>query len=648
MDPRPAVPSVVILGGEGPLSNRIADAFRASGQGSASVNPTADAPADPTAEPGPAPYLGVRSISAREGLEDRLREALGPQNAERAPRTVVYLAEQRLPTASGPDLHDAESVFELCAELEVNHLLVVSSAAVDEPSHHHPGYLVEGRRAPRRLGNPIPDLWLELERLARQLFGGRRLTLLRPSAVLVPGGRDFWSRLFRRRWALTLPGFDPTLQLLSADDLARALVTLWRADLDRSGMAPKPSPSTPEEIAPGEIAESATEVFHLAPSGAIPLSRALASTGTLRLSVPRSLQWPARKLLAPFGLAAPIEQLDYLRYPWTVSAEKIRRRHGFEPHCSSAAALRALHGTAESASESAAESAARDDADRFDPFGLDRGYVRRLSATLFRFLRDTWWRIEHRGLHHVPSTGPAVLTGVHRGFQPWDGVMAMDLVARQRGRQIRFLTHPSLLKFPFLAPYMIKMGGVPANRTSGDWVLEQGEIMAIFPEGIRGAFRLYGPDIYRIGKMGRAEYVRFALRHRAPIVPFVTVGSAEIFPIWKNLHWPWWQRLTEWPCFPLTPTLGTVPLPSKWHTVFLEPISTEGYGPDAEHDRDLVAQLSALVVERMQSELDRLQARRRWRFWGSLFDHRERGTKGSVGPRPIEAVIDTVDAAREA
>ncbi|MEM8994927.1 MAG: 1-acyl-sn-glycerol-3-phosphate acyltransferase, partial [Acidobacteriota bacterium] len=414
--------------------------------------------------------------------------------------------------------------------------------------------------------------------------------LLRPTPTLVPGGVDFWSRRVRRRWALTAPGYDPTVQLLDVDDLTRAV----SAALERPPAA-------------GEAA-----IYHVAPSAPVSLAAALRRARTLRLPVPLTLQSPVRALLAPFRRAAPLRQMDWTRHPSTVSDEKIRRELDVEPRYSSLAAIDRCRapGTPPSPSPDLSP----------DPFGLDPDYHRRLSSTLFRFLQRLWWRIDYRGLEHIPERGPAVLAGVHRGFQPWDGVMAMDQIARSRGRFMRFLVHPALVKPPVLAPYMQKLGGVPACRANAEWVLGGGGLLGIFPEGIRGAFRRYGPDIYSLGNFGRDEYVRFAIRSGAPIVPFVTVGSAEIFPILGGIHWPWWRRVVEWPYFPITPTMGTVPLPSKWHTRFLEPVPTAHLGPTAAEDRETVRALSASVKARMAAALEDLLARRRHRFWGALAD----------------------------
>jgi 1-acyl-sn-glycerol-3-phosphate acyltransferase len=317
------------------------------------------------------------------------------------------------------------------------------------------------------------------------------------------------------------------------------------------------------------------------------------------------------------------EILEYLRYSWTISGRKMERELGFRPQHSSVEALLQLHGNR-------AETRATVE---FDLFGMDKDYIRFYGKTLFRFLSDFYWRIEDRGMEYIPAEGRALLVGMHRGFMPFDGVMALHTIVKKTGRYPRFLTHPGLLKFPFLANFMTKLGGVVACQESADRVLESNELLGIFPEGIHGAFTHYR-DAYKLQAFGRDAFVKLALRHQAPIVPFVTVGSAEIFPIFGKIKLRRWTRYTEWPCIPITPTfpLVPVPLPSKWHTQFLPPISTDQYPPDAADDRALVKAISREVRMRMQQAVDDMLARRNSVFFGSIFDRRPDESQSKPAP----------------
>lgn len=506
----------------------------------------------------------VRRLAESPQVErcDLLREEESEELTERLNGfdAVVYV-----PTAGRSgllDLEHTQAVFDACLAAGVREVTVLSSAAVHEPSHHHPGWVDEERLAPLRHGNRVAASWRRLEALAQESLGQRddvALTILRPVTVPVTGVvNNPVGRLLTGNLALSLPGHDPSVQLLALDDLAEAVTRV--VETGRSGGG----------------------IWHVAPEHPVPLRKAIRRAGVRRLPIPRWIQ----------RLFRPDDELAYIRYSWTVSGDRFARDFGFIP--------KPAH-------------------EPFDEWGLDTDYIAAFERTLFRFLHDVYWRIELAGLEHLPREGAAVLTGVHRGFQPWDGVMAVVAVRRATGRTPRFLLHPTLVKLPFLANYMTKLGGVHACRENADRLLARGDLLGIFPEGIRGAFSYYR-DAYQLKRFGRDEFVKMALANRAPIVPFVTVGSAEIYPILGKLHWRWWKRWAEWPCLPITPTLGTVPLPSKWHTRFLPPIHVERrYGPEAASDPEVVKALSGEVRQAMKEALEEILSRRKSIFWGSVF-----------------------------
>ena len=517
-------------------------------------------------------------------------ELLQDQHAD----TVVY--SPPLLRSMMPDLMDAETIFQHCSRAGVRQLILLSSAAIYVPGPSHPGHVSESRLLARNEKGALANRWAELESLAVLYFGDQadtKLAILRPVAMPLPNGADYFSRLFTGRVAVVLPGHDPSLQVLSPEDLASAIACA--------------------------IEREAEGIYNIAPDGVITLRAALRLVESRRLPISRVAQRMARAALAPFRLASPIGQLEYIRYSWTISNRKLKRELAWTPRRSSVEALRdfrvAEKGYVKSHKLTSLE---------FDDYGMDKRYIAAFGRTLFKFLHDHYWRVEVKGINHLPREGRAVLVGVHRGFMPWDAVMALYLIARNLGRYPRFLIHPGLIKFPFLFNFHTKLGGIIACQENADYVLERKEMLAIYPEGIRGAFSLYR-DAYRLGKFGRDEYVKMALRNRAPIIPFVTLGSAEIFPIIGKLNWNWWKRHTEWPFFPLTPTwpFVPVPLPSKWHTQFLSPIHVENrYPPEAADDPATVRAISQEVRSCMEETIRELLGRRKSIFFGSIFDEK--------------------------
>ncbi|HEU4390067.1 MAG TPA: 1-acyl-sn-glycerol-3-phosphate acyltransferase [Blastocatellia bacterium] len=507
--------------------------------------------------------------------------------------TVVYSPPLRGARSGAPDLADAETVFQRCASLSIKSFILLSSAAIYGASHHNPGLISESRTQSGSVRHVLGGRWADLEGLASIYLGGHsgmRLTILRPAAMPLRGGTDYFSRLFRRSLAITLPGHDPSIQILSSEDLATAICCAIEAK--RAG------------------------VYNVAPDTAVPLRVALKLSRSKRVPVARWLQRFTRAALAPLRLAHPIRQLDYIRYSWTISNRKIKEELGFVP--------------ARTSSEAIAAFAARDSSDvrscdlgcrEYDDFGMDKDYIAGYGRTMFKFLHDYYWRIEVNGLERVPRDGRAVLVGVHRGFMPWDGVMALHLLARKLNRYPRFLIHPTLVKFPFLFNFMTKLGGIIACQENADYVLQRDGMLGMFPEGIHGAFTLYR-DAYRLGRFGRDEFVKMALRNSAPLVPFVTVGSAEIFPILKKIRWRWWERLLEWPCLPITPTFPflPVPLPSKWHTQFLAPLHIEKWHPPEDADDPVIVRMiSNEVRSQLEEAIKRIRSQRKSIFYGSVF-----------------------------
>lgn len=489
-----------------------------------------------------------------------------------------------LPTADAmlPDQTEARRVLEHATKVSGRHFVLLSSAAAYGIGANRQALAAEDYSLAGCESQKICEQWRSLERLATTALKDKApLTILRPCPIAECSA--FPASLLSHRLVTTLPGHDPVFQFLSVSDLARAILCV--------------------------LERHACGTFNIAPDNVVPLHQAIRILGSTRLAFPRTLQ----------RMAHGAERLEYLRYSWTISGEKIKRELGFLPQHSSVTALLQVHGSKAEAKQAA----------EFDLFGMDKDYIRFYGKTLFKFLSEFYWRIEDRGMEYIPAQGRALLVGMHRGFMPFDGVMALHTIVKKTGRYPRFLTHPGLLKFPFLANFMTKLGGVVACQESADRVLESDEVLGIFPEGIHGAFTLYR-DAYKLQGFGRDAFVKLALRHRAPIVPFVTVGSAEIFPIFGKIKSRRWTRYADWPFIPIT---TPVPLPSKWHTQFLPPISTEQYGPEAAEDRAVVRAISREVRLSMQQAVDDMLARRKSVFFGSIFERSQ--DEGQSKPLPV-------------
>lgn len=248
-------------------------------------------------------------------------------------------------------------------------------------------------------------------------------------------------------------------------------------------------------------------------------------------------------------------------------------------------------------------------------YGLDEGF-REAVKPFFTFLYRYWWRVEAIGLENVPDEGRVLMVSNHSGILPWDGSMiaaAIDL-EHPNPRIARPLVLNWFPTLPFVSVLLERSGALLGTPENAERLLEEDELVLVFPEGIGGVGKLF-KNRYRLARFGRGGFARSALRTGAPIVPVAVVGAEEIYPMLGRSKIM--ARLLKFPFFPITPTwpwlglLGTVPLPTKWVIGFGEPIETVSLGPESADDLSLVAELSDLVRNRIQAMLLEQLAQRR-------------------------------------
>jgi 1-acyl-sn-glycerol-3-phosphate acyltransferase len=242
-----------------------------------------------------------------------------------------------------------------------------------------------------------------------------------------------------------------------------------------------------------------------------------------------------------------------------------------------------------------------------DEWGFDEEFTESVFP-LLETMYDRWWRVEAEGVRNVPAHGRALLVANHAGILPWDATMMGVSLLREHPlpRYPRFLVLDWAFELPYVGSTIRKVGGVPASPYNAMRLLEQEQLVAVFPEGVKGTSKDF-KDRYRLQRFGRGGFVELALRTQSPIVPVAVVGSEEIYP--KIGELPLLARILGAPFFPVTPTfpllgpLGAVPLPSRWRIEFCDPIDVSRYGPDAAEDRALVFELSEQVRDTIQKKL---------------------------------------------
>jgi 1-acyl-sn-glycerol-3-phosphate acyltransferase len=217
--------------------------------------------------------------------------------------------------------------------------------------------------------------------------------------------------------------------------------------------------------------------------------------------------------------------------------------------------------------------------------GHDPRFLER-AAPLLEFLWSRYFRVRLLGIENVPAAGAAILVGNHSGGLPYDGALLLYGIYRDQPSHRR--VRPLVANFAFRAGWMAnvvsRIGGVRASTETALPLLDAGELVAVFPEGLRGVGKLYR-ERYRMARFGRGGFVRLARQAQVPLLPVAIVGAEEIHPVIGKL-----TRLAEplgLPYIPITPTfpwlgpLGLLPVPTKWTIQIGAPIPPPAIGDDA-------------------------------------------------------------------
>jgi 1-acyl-sn-glycerol-3-phosphate acyltransferase len=263
----------------------------------------------------------------------------------------------------------------------------------------------------------------------------------------------------------------------------------------------------------------------------------------------------------------------------------------------------------------------RDRSDVVDEFGRDPTVAARFDP-LLDFLYQRYFRVESDGMGNIPASGRALLVANHSGTLPYDGAMIMHAVRRDHPghRPVRPLVEDFVFHFPYLGTLMNRIGGVRACQENAERLLTEDQLVAVFPEGIKGIGKVFAHR-YQLQRFGRGGFIKLALATDAPIIPTAVVGAEEIHPMFTKVTWL--AKSVGIPYIPITPTfpwlgpLGLLPLPTKWYLAFGAPLYFNvEYGPEAAGDRILVNKLAEQVRQRIQEMIDALLKKRRSVLFG--------------------------------
>lgn len=148
--------------------------------------------------------------------------------------------------------------------------------------------------------------------------------------------------------------------------------------------------------------------------------------------------------------------------------------------------------------------------------------MRDIFKLFVRVIFNIFFRVDIINMDNVPEKGAALLCANHIGE------LDMFFIGCKLKRWIRWIAKEELFKNPIFGAFFKWLGAFPVKRGKGDIrsvrvvfnLLEQGEIVGIFPEGTRTR-----------GKKIKVKpgVAMFAINSGVPIIPVAIEGSFKLF-----------------------------------------------------------------------------------------------------------------------
>lgn len=228
-----------------------------------------------------------------------------------------------------------------------------------------------------------------------------------------------------------------------------------------------------------------------------------------------------------------------------------------------------------------------------------------IARPIYRYFRPILY-----GIDNLPR-GRVILVANHSGQLPFDGLVisVACLLEAKPPRLVRAMVERWVPTLPLVNIAFSRAGVVLGDPINCRNLLEAENAILVFPEGVRGSGKTYQRR-YQLAKLGRG-FVRLALQTKAPIVPVGVIGAEESIISVANAKLL--AKLVGTPYFPvpaLLPLLGPLsflPLPTRFHVHFGEPLRLEG--PFDDEDEVIDAKV-AIVKKAVQDLLDRGRAMR--------------------------------------
>lgn len=164
-----------------------------------------------------------------------------------------------------------------------------------------------------------------------------------------------------------------------------------------------------------------------------------------------------------------------------------------------------------------------------DPWGFDLDTVKKALDFTYPLYKK-YFKVRVFGQENIKDE-PYMVVSNHTGQIPIDGVLITLAFAfdSPHPRILHTMIERFMAALPFLGDFSARAGSILGDRENCKWLLDKGESILVFPEGVRGINKST-KDFYKLQKFSNGFY-RIAGQSKTKILPISVVGAEEMFPL---------------------------------------------------------------------------------------------------------------------
>jgi 1-acyl-sn-glycerol-3-phosphate acyltransferase len=239
----------------------------------------------------------------------------------------------------------------------------------------------------------------------------------------------------------------------------------------------------------------------------------------------------------------------------------------------------------------------------YDPWGFHAGTAKlyfSIAKQVYRYFRP---RVH--GIENIPK-GRVLIVPNHSGQLPFDGLVVATacLLEADPPRLVRTMAERWFPTLPFVNIAFSRSGVTVGDPINCRNLLTADNAILVFPEGVRGSGKTW-QHRYQLADFGRG-FMRLALQSEAPVVPVGVIGAEESIisiadarPLAQLFGAPY---LPVPALLPLLGPLAYLPIPTRFHVYFGEPLQFEGPFDDED---EAIQEKVQVVQEAVRDLIDR-------------------------------------------